>query len=160
VRTVDIKRSLSEGVDGWLAIVGVGSLTQVKIRNRKLKDGTLRFEVLKDEDDWSENKPESTATGDGTVPFKGALPKFLPKEKLICVCPEDFSRWEIRDRLLAKASGFHGFLPAVNLVQRLIIRFLREDYSGHVWGWKPPTVDKHKWSPPKWIEKRFWKPAI
>ncbi|RLA92902.1 MAG: hypothetical protein DRG25_05505 [Deltaproteobacteria bacterium] len=155
VRTVDLKRSLSEGVDGWLAIVGVGSLTQVKIKNRKLKGGTLRFEVLKDEDDWSENKPESTATGDGTVPFKGALPKFLPKEKLICVCPEDFSRWEIRDRLLAKTSGFHGFLPAVNLVQRLIIRFLRKDYGGHVWAWKPPTVDKDKWSPPKWIEKKY-----
>ena len=155
VKTVDLSGSLPEKADGWLAIVGVGAPTQVEIENGKLKDGSLRFKVLDDQDDWSKDKPESTATGDGTVPFKGALPQFMAKEKVICVCPDDFSRWEIRDRLLAKAAGFHGFLPAVNLVQRLVTRFLREDYKGHVWGWKPPTVQKKKWSPPDWLEKRF-----
>ena len=155
VNAVDLNASLPEGVDGWLAIVGVGSPTQVEIENGKLKDGSLRFKVLDDQDDWSKVKQESTRTGDGTVPFKGALPQFMAKEKVICVCPDDFSRWEIRDRMLAKAAGFHGFLPAVNLVQRLVIRFLREDYKGHVWGWKPPTVQKGKWLPPNWLEKRF-----
>ncbi|NVM20798.1 MAG: alpha/beta fold hydrolase [Desulfobacterales bacterium] len=154
VKTVDLNKSLPEKVDGWLAIVGVGSPTQVEIETSRLNDGSLRFNVLDDKDDWSKDKPESTATGDGTVPFKGALPEFMAKEKVICVCPDDFSRWEIRDRLLAKAAGFHGFLPAVNLVQRLVTRFLREDYTGHVWAWKPPAVDKGRWSPPDWLEKK------
>jgi len=154
VRTPDLSGSLGEGDDGWLAILGVGSLTQVQTENRKTDENGYRFRVLEDEDDWADGDRESTATGDGTVPFKGALPRFLKKEKLICVCPQDFSRWEIRDRLLAKTSGFHGFLPAVNLVQRIVIRFLREDYGGHVWGWKPPTVKLNEWTPPEWLEKR------
>jgi len=154
VRGVDLSGNLEEGDDGWLAIIGIGSSTQVRIENTKTDQNVYRFRVLEDVDNWSEENPDSTQTGDGTVPFKGALPKFLKKEKLICVCPKDFSRWEIRDRLLAKTSGFHGFLPAVNLVQRLVIRFLREDYTGHVWGWKPPTVKADDWSPPEWLEKR------
>jgi len=155
VRTLDVNATLPEGDSGWLAIVGVGASTQVRIKNTKVDGGGYRFEVLDDKDDWSEGKLESANTGDGTVPFNGAVSKFLQKEKLICVCPEDFSRWEIRDRILARTAGFHGFLPAVNLVQRLVIRFLREDYTGHVWAWKPPTVPKNKWSPPGWVEKRF-----
>jgi len=154
VKTLDLRGSLPEKADGWLAIVGVGAPTQVQIENRRLDDGSLAFRVLNDREEWSDN-PKSTETGDGTVPFKGALPQFLATEKIICVCPDDFSRWEIRDRMLAKTAGFHGFLPAVNLVQRLVIRFLREDYKGHVWGWKPPTVQKGKWLPPNWLEKRF-----
>lgn len=154
VNTVDLGISLPEKLDGWLAIAGVGSPTQVQIKNKRLDDGSLAFKVLDDLNEWPD-KPESTATGDGTVPFKGALPEFLAKEKIICVCPQDFSRWEIKDRILAKAAGFHGFLPAVNLVQRIVTRFFREDYRGHVWGWKPPTVQENKWSPPDWLEKRF-----
>jgi len=151
---LDLDGILPEADDGWLAILGVGAPTQVQIENRK-HEGGFRFRVLDDRDDWSNNKPESPKTGDGTVPFKGALPQFLAKEKLVCVCPDDFSRWEIRDRFLARKLGFHGFLPAVNLVQRLVVRFLREDYQGHVWGWKPPTVAKSRWAPPGWMEKRF-----
>jgi len=157
LRTVDLSKNLPEKLNGWLAIVGVGAPTQVQIENRRLDDGRLVFRVLDDREEWSD-KPESATTGDGTVPFKGALPEFLPKEKIICVCPDDLSRWEIRDRMLAKTAGFHGFLPAVNLVQRLVIRFLREDYTGHVWAWKPPAVRKNKWSPPGWVEKRYRKP--
>jgi hypothetical protein len=154
VRTVDLSEILEKGAESWLAILGIGSSTQVRIENTKTDQNIYRFRVLEDENDWSEENPDSTQTGDGTVPFKGALPKFLKKEKLICVCPKDFSRWEIRDRLLAKTSGFHGFLPAVNLVQRIVIRFLREDYTGHVWGWRPPTVKPNEWSAPEWLEKR------
>jgi pimeloyl-ACP methyl ester carboxylesterase len=154
VRAVDLSESLPEGAEGWLAILGIGASTQVRIENTKIDQNIYRFRVLEDENAWSDDNLDSTETGDGTVPFKGALPQFLEKEKLICVCPKDFSRWEIRDRFLAKMSGFHGFLPAVNLVQRIVIRFLREDYTGHVWGWKPPTVDLSKWSPPEWLEKK------
>jgi hypothetical protein len=154
VNALNLTTALPEGKDGWLAIVGVGAATQVRIENRRINPSTCRFTVLDDVDDWSSGDPESTATGDGTVPFQGALPKFLPKKKLVCVCPDDFSRWEMRDRLLAKTSGFHGFLPALNLVQRIVARFLRDDYTGHVWGWKPPTVRNGEWSPPHWLERR------
>lgn len=151
--TVTLEQSLPEGMEGWFHIAGVGAPTQVEIENRKLENGSLAFRVLGDKEEWYDNR-ESTATGDGTVPFLGALPKFMPIEKVICVCPEDFSRWEIRDRMLAKMAGFHGFLPAVNLVQRIVIRFLKEDYRGHVWGRKPPTVEENKWSPPEWLERK------
>ena len=96
--------------------------------------------------DW----PNSAKTGDGTVPFLGACPGFLERERLVGVTPDDFSFWELKDRTLAKVSGFHGMLPTVNLVQRLVLRFLRDDYSGDVWGRHVPGVLQPKW--PAWLE--------
>jgi pimeloyl-ACP methyl ester carboxylesterase len=133
---------LPDGEDGWLPIVGLGAPTQVEIRIERWK-GEPWFTML-------ENRNDGSKTGDGTVPFLGACPGFLERNRLVGVTPEDFSFWELKDRALAKVSGFHGVLPTVNLVQRLVLRHLRDDYSGDVWGRPVPGVLKPSW--PSWLK--------
>jgi hypothetical protein len=65
------------------------------------------------------------------------------------VTPDDFSFWELKDKAVAKLSGFHGVLPTVNLVQRIVLRHLRDDYSGDVWGRRVPGVVAPQW--PSWL---------
>jgi pimeloyl-ACP methyl ester carboxylesterase len=151
-----LENILPEGDASWLAVVGVGCDTQVSIANELDPKGDPRFEILADQDDWSEGDAESPETGDGTVPFLGALPQFMDKSRVVGVCPEDLSRWELADRLLVETQGLHPFLPAVNLVQRLVTRHLKSSYQGEVWGWKPPTVSTEEWSPPEWLQRRFY----
>ena len=135
---------LPEGKDGWLAVVGLGSPTQVEIRIERWK-GDPWFTMID-----SRNEENSPKTGDGTVPFLGACPNFLERERLVGVTPDDFSFWELKDQALAKLSGFHGVLPTVNVVQRIVLRHLRDDYSGDVWGRRVPGVVAPQW--PSWLE--------
>ena len=115
------------------------------------------------EEDWKgkpwfkllppENGPAgSEDTGDGTVPFRGACPGFLPKERLVGVTRSDLSMWEVGDQALLRSVGLHGTLANVNLVQRLAIKHLRSDFSADFWGHPVPGVQKPQW--PKWIEVR------
>ena len=89
-------------------------------------------------------------TGDGTVPFAGAVPRFLPYESLVCVRPQDFGYWEIWDRATTEIGGFHGILPNMNMLHRLIVRHLtgRPDRHGNTWGRPPPGVTAEAWDPP------------
>lgn len=151
---LELDSMLPEGEEGWLAIAGVGAPTQVAIANAPAPDGNgFRFEVLDDRNAWPDDK-ENPATGDGTVPFLGSIAGFLPREKMVCVCPQDFSRWELKDLAVSHLAGFHAALPGVNLVQRLVIRHLDETYHGHCWAWKPPGVAPGAWQPPQWLEQR------
>jgi pimeloyl-ACP methyl ester carboxylesterase len=137
---------LQEGKDGWLPIVGLNSPTQVEVRIVGARDKP-RFQFIESQDDY---ESRGVNTGDGTVPFLGACPSFLERERLACVIPDDFSFWEFKDRTLAKAAGFHGALPTVNLVQRLVLHFLRDDYRGDVWARPAPQVERTRW--PRWLE--------
>ena len=152
INGLNLDAILAGGARDWLGIVGIGSRTVVQVYNR-MEDGKPRFQVPDDENQWPRDI-SSPHTGDGTVPFLGAVPGFLPKESLVCVVPNDFSRWEFRDRILAWSEGFHSFLPAVNLVQRLVTRHLKPSYGGDTWGWPPPTIDPAAWNPPPWLKKR------
>src|SRR5882672_7446871 len=127
---------------GKLAIVGLDAPTQVRFDN----SGTW-FDFPGPENAG----PQSEQTGDGTVPFLGACPSFLERERLVCVTPDDFSFWELKDRTMAKLAGFHGALPTVNLVQRLAIRFLNNSFSGDVEGRPAPGGSGTKW--PAWLPK-------
>ena len=135
---------LPEGKDGWLAVVGLGAPTQVEIKIERWK-GEPWFAMGDSRNDF----PNSVKTGDGTVPFLGACPNFLERERLVGVTPDDFSFWELKDRSVARLSGFHGVLPTVNLVQRIVLRHLRDDYSGDVWGRRVPGVLAPQW--PSWL---------
>jgi hypothetical protein len=135
----------------WLAIVGIGSKTQLEMdiilwppKGRQEPS----FDVPAEVDDYP--GANTGMTGDGTVPFPGACPAFLPKDQLLCVTPDDFSFWEIRDRALAKIAGFHSFLANVNLVQRLTIKFLKPSFTGDVWGHPAPGIAKPQW--PSWLK--------
>lgn len=84
-------------------------------------------------------------TADGTVPFAGACPPFPDRAELLCVSPDDCGPFEIGDKTLATLSTFHSFVPAMNLVQRLTIKFLRPGFCGNCWGYPAPGVDKPRW---------------
>lgn len=131
----------------WLGIVGVGEKTRVQMTVEG--DPEDRWFVINDEqfvNDLSNTSPKSRRTGDGTVPLPGAIPPFLPDSQLVCVMERDLSFLELKDRALVAVAGFHGLLPAVNLVQRLVIRHLRPDYRGPVWGRRLPGATS--WRPP------------
>lgn len=131
----------------WLAIVGVGQKTRLQL-TVKQQGGGPRFVI--DEDQYvnklSGDNKTSLKTGDGTVPLAGAVPPFLPRSSLVCVIENDLGLFELRDRLLVEIGGFHGLLPRVNLVQRLVTKHLQPKFSGDVWGRRMPGVPS--WRPP------------
>lgn len=130
----------------WLCVVGVDAETRVglKVANRA---GAPEFEFdSKDRaNDW---KLGGRRTGDGTVPLAGAIPPFLPHDSAVCVTPEDFGYWELQDRAIAKLDGFHGIIPGMDMLHRLIVRHFtgRPDPHGKTWGRRPPGVET--WRPP------------
>ena len=144
-------------MDDWLAIVGVDSKTRVGLRVVRGKGDAPRFDLRSAErcNDWdSDVKGERRSTGDGTVPLAGAIPPFLDESRLVCVTPGDFGYWEIRDRTLAAVAGFHGLLPKMNMLHRLILRFLldRGDPYGSTWGRRVPGATG--WDPPLALRER------
>jgi hypothetical protein len=104
-----------------------------------------------DGDDRQDAWPGSEATGDGTVPFLGAEPAFLKRANLVCVTPDDYGYWELQDKTMTKVGGgFHGILPNMNMLHRLIVRFVTNapDPHGKTWGRPAPGVDGGMWDPP------------
>jgi len=140
--------------DDWLCVVGVDSTTRVQL-GVTLNGGKpdFAFNGADRQNDWDLAEPDRNRelTGDGTVPFRGAIPKFLPREKLVCVTPDDFGYWEVQDRLTASIAGFHGILPNMDMLHRLIVAFLtaRKDKHGNIWGRRAPGVAAAAWDPPQ-----------
>ena len=142
---------LPGGGDDWLAIAGVDSKTRVGLRVMPGEDDAPRFDLRGAErrNQWdSDIEGDRRDTGDGTVPLEGAIPPFMDEARVVCVAPGDFGYWEIRDRALSAAAGFHGLLPRMNMLHRLILRFLldRGDSYGNTWGRRLPGVPE--WNPP------------
>lgn len=141
----------------WLAVVGVDTDTRVRVAV-KLARGKPRFEFDHKVDvrnHWDSDDPaEQRRTGDGTVPYEGAVPPFLPEDQLVLVVPDDYGFWEIGDKALTELGGFHGILPNMNMVQRLVMRFLTDgrDRYGNTWGRPAPGVER--WNPPLRLKQR------
>ncbi len=136
--------------DDWLCVVGVDSKTRVRLK--VVKPGP-EFSFLDDDEqnEWRDPDPRvRRLTGDGTVPFEGAVPKFLSEENLVCVTPEDFGTWEVQDRVISSVAGFHGILPNMDMLHRMMVAHFtgRPGRYGNIWGRLPPGVDKEKWRPP------------
>jgi pimeloyl-ACP methyl ester carboxylesterase len=136
----------------WLAVVGVD--TETRVRLRIVKRGNQPVFDLRSEDrvnEWEDKDPQARRlTGDGTVPYEGAVPKFLEEKNLVLVTPDDYGYWEVQDQTLSRASGFHGILPNMNMLHRLIVRFFTDgsDKRDNTWGRPAPGVDKNTWDPP------------
>jgi len=121
--------------DDWLCLVGVGEETRVGLRiapddegrpffdlgSEHRKNGYLPPDERRKREERGEEPPEPWETGDGTVPYAGAKPPFLPLEKVVCVSGREFGYWEIRDRILNAGAGFHGILPKMNLAHKLVV---------------------------------------
>ena len=154
----------------WLAVVGVGEKTRVRLRIVRSADGAPWFRLRSTDRRNGYPEPEIADdgtveasredTGDGTVPYRGARPAFLPQDALVCVTDDDFGYWEIRDRLLehgafGKSVTLHSLLPAMNVVQRLVVCHLKgargrrgASHDG-VWGRRAPDLASDApWRPP------------
>jgi pimeloyl-ACP methyl ester carboxylesterase len=149
--------SLDLGVAGltskdWLCVIGVDATTRVRLQViRSGQNPEFSFRNADRDNGWeNENQELRRGTGDGTVPFEGAIPKFLPYESLVCVSPKDFGYWEeIGDRAAVAVAGFHGMLPNMNMLQRMVVRFFtgRGDPHNNTWGAPPPGLTV-PWDPP------------
>ncbi|CAB1082437.1 hypothetical protein D1AOALGA4SA_10057 [Olavius algarvensis Delta 1 endosymbiont] len=132
----------------WLAVVGVGTKTRVRLK--VVKRGTQPDFQLRGKDranEWKDDTDDPRQrrlTGDGTVPYEGAVPQFIPEKSLVLVTPSDYGYWEVQDRTLTLAAGFHGILPNMNMLHRLIVRFFtdRPDKRKNTWGRSAPGVAK------------------
>jgi pimeloyl-ACP methyl ester carboxylesterase len=134
----------------WLCVAGVGTTTRVRLQIM-LQNGVpdFRFQSSDRDDQWGNTNPRQRVfTGDGTVPFEGAVPGFLSRDNLVCVTPEDYGYWEVQDRLTTQVAGFHGILPNMDMLHRLIARHLTgaPDTHGNTWGRRAPGVAV--WQPP------------
>jgi pimeloyl-ACP methyl ester carboxylesterase len=135
----------------WLCVIGVGEMTRTHaVINTK--NGKARYDLdsLDRENFWGDVDPRlRVQTGDGTVPYLGAKPKFLPTESLVLVQDSDFDWFgEFGDRVLAGQAGFHGMLCKLNLVQRLVISHFKGKKHGRVWGRSAPEISSEDWNPP------------
>lgn len=138
--------------EDWLCVVGIGSETRVKLAVVKGEDGGPEFDLSSAgrKNAYKDGKAAAErATGDGTVPFEGAIPGFLDIENVLCVTPDDYGYWELQDSLLTKAAGFHGILPNMNMLHRLLVRHLTGRKSSHnnIWGCPAPGITFAKWNP-------------
>ena len=145
-----VLRAVGLEANDWLCVVGVDSETRVKLKVEK-RENAPDFKFSSDDRQNHWQNPDQNLrrlTGDGTVPFEGAIPKFLPEESLVCVTPDDFGYWEVQDRLTSSMAGFHGILPNMDMLHRLIVAHLsgRPDRHENIWGRPAPGVTT--WRPP------------
>jgi hypothetical protein len=142
----------------WLCVVGVGAQTRIGMYVKQTRtgpdfvfDSSVQGRRYRD-DQWATGTTleERSRTGDGTVPFQGALPGFLPRESIVCVTPDDYGSWELQDRVLSAAAGFHAILPNMDMLHRLIVRHFtgRPDRRNTTWGRPAPGVAGKAWAPP------------
>ncbi len=132
----------------WLAIVGLGEKTRVAVEISR-KDNSPWFSISDNDfkETWWENDMNSTLTGDGTVPLASAIPSFLSPASVVGVTGSDFGMFEWQDRVMNGMIGLHAQLPNMDLVQRLVVKHLKPEYSGQVWGWATPG-QQNRWAPP------------
>jgi pimeloyl-ACP methyl ester carboxylesterase len=160
----------------WLCVVGVDAVTRVRLhitgranaadfdlrssdRQNLWEVDSSKINTLIDQkfltpDEARQYEANLVAlrrfTGDGTVPLEGAVPKFLALENLVCVSPDDYGYWEIADKVTTRLAGFHGILPNMDMLHRLLVRHLsgRPDTHGNTWGRPAPGVMDGNWQPP------------
>lgn len=138
------------GPERWLCIIGVDAETRVRLRLVR-RTGGLEFDFRSEDrrNEWGNADPQlRRLTGDGGVPFDGAVPRFLPLESLVCVTQADFGYWEVQDRLLAAAAGFHSIMPNLDMLHRLIVAHFSDAPARYdnIWGRPAPGVTT--WKPP------------
>lgn len=158
IKNLDLSRHGLTNKD-WLAIVGVDTDTRVKQRVTSRR-GVPVFEFdqkadvanLWDPDDTTKNWRQ---TGDGTVPYEGAVPPFLGEDELVLITPDDYGFWELSDKALSKVGGFHGILPNMDLLKRILIRFFTntgDSKYDNTWGRAVPGIQN--WNPPLSLRRK------
>lgn len=109
--------------DDWLCIIGIGDKTQVAM-DIQVRNGAPRF-VLDAPGMTDKKSSRGWRTGDGTVPYEGALPNFLQEADTVILSNKDFGPLELRDKLLDAVTALHGILPNMNKLQTRLVQHLR-----------------------------------
>ena len=150
---IDGFRLTSAGLkkEDWLCVAGVDAVTRVALKVEQTRRGPqFALDSADRKNEWLTvgDEQRRRLTGDGTVPLEAAIPKFLSADNVVCVRPNDYGYWELQDRLTTRLAGFHGILPNMDMLHRLVVRHLtgRPDRRGNTWGRPVPGVTK--WSPP------------
>ena len=156
IKNLDLKNTkLNE--DDWLAVIGADAVTRVHLRIEK-RNGKPHFNLSSQDrkNEWPKknNGDNPNNTGDGTVPLEGALPPFLGKEKVVVVTPDDYGYWEVQDKAMTKIAGFHGILPNMNMLHRLIVRFFTDRSDKHKNTWGRPAPGVTTWKPPLKLDSK------
>lgn len=155
-RAREFRESLEEATLGearGLCIVGLGEDTRFNLKI-DVENGQPKLDLRSEErrSNWKYPSNKDTEdTGDGTVPFQGALSNLFRREEIVCVEKDDFRYFEdFTDTAFAKVAGLHGALPAMDLLHRLIVRFILdiEDKYGGTKGKPAPGVGMQDWKPP------------
>src|SRR5262245_55759424 len=138
----------------WLALCGVGEETWYRLKV-DLSANSVRFNFdatsgrsKKVKKYPKASEPRTRDTGDGTVPFDGACSAFVPENEMVCVADDDFGTFELRDRIAQGIAGLHAMMPAMNLVQRLVVSHLYGEPEGSIWGRPAPGITAKAWAPP------------
>jgi pimeloyl-ACP methyl ester carboxylesterase len=136
--------------DDWLCVAGVDSKTRVALSVTQGRGGpSFNFRSADRQNKWATGATaaERRETGDGTVPFAGAIPKFLNEENIICVTPDDYGYWEVMDRTISATAGFHGILPNMDMLHRMLVSFLTNQppKRDNVWGRPAPGIIQPAW---------------
>ena len=136
--------------DDWLCVIGVDSKTRVALSVTQTRGiPSFNFRSADRRNNWSTgaNATARRETGDGTVPFAGALPKFLKEENIVCVTPDDYGYWEVMDRTVSATAGFHGILPNMDMLHRMLVAFLTDQAPkrDNVWGRPVPGITQPDW---------------
>lgn len=107
----------------WLAVVGIGKETYLKL-GVGMHEDQPRFSLSSPNNQWYRKRnPDSRETGDGIVPLRGAIPRFLDESRIVCVAPFHFLPGERFNPPPLRFASFHAQIPTMDLVHRLIIRF-------------------------------------
>ena len=135
----------------WLCVAGVDAVTRVGVRIDFTRRGPQFFLDSRDrKNEWDApgTPAQRRLTGDGTVPLAGAIPKFLSEANLVCVRPADYGYWELQDRVTTRLAGFHGILPNMDMLHRLVVRHLTGRADRHRSTWGRPVPGVTQWQPP------------
>lgn len=157
IERLDLASTHVGSAAGWLCLVGVDATTRVRLQITE-KGGKPFFELTSDDrcNKWEETDEVAREdTGDGTVPFKGAVPSFIDRTQLVLLRPDDFGYWELKDKALLQFAGFHSLLPGLNLAHRLVVSHFRGKATKGVWARSAPGVSPSDWNPP--IRGLEWK---
>ncbi len=146
--------------NGWLPVVGIDEKTRFAAGLSERTDPNTQrtrkeFDFLIADSDYdgtsrpAEFRDARLRLGDGVVPLHGAVPKWMKRERVVCVAERDFGGlFNLEDIFLRKFTSLHCALPLMNLAQRWVLSFLKGRRWGELWGRPLPDVAKNDWRSP------------
>ncbi len=154
--------------NGWLPLVGIDEKTRfaagISDRTDPNTSQTRKeFDFLIADSDYDGGNRNAAPfrelrlrLGDGVVPLHGSVPRWIKRERVVCVAERDFGGlFQLEDVFVRKFTSLHVTLPLMGLAQRWVMSFLKGRRWGELWGRPLPDVANGDWrSPLEGVETR------